>query len=77
MPFCRHPRSPWHASHSKDINAVASFSILADVVKNVGGDLVDVKTIVGPNGDTHVYEPTPDDAKSVKAAEVVFSMAWA
>lgn len=39
----------------------ASFSILGDVIKNVGGDLVVVNVIVGPNQDTHVYEPTPDD----------------
>jgi len=39
----------------------ASFSILGDIIKNVGGDLVTVNVIVGPNQDTHVYEPTPDD----------------
>ena len=36
----------------------ASFSILGDMVKQVGGDRVEVFTFVGPNGDAHVYEPT-------------------
>jgi zinc/manganese transport system substrate-binding protein len=45
------------------LNVVASFSILGDLVKNVGGDRVDVATLVGPNGDVHVYAPAPSDAK--------------
>ena len=51
---------------------VASFSILGDFVKQVGGDRVAVATIVGPNGDAHVYQPTPADAKKLAAAKVVF-----
>ncbi len=51
---------------------VASFSILGDLVKNVGGDRIEVKTLVGPNGDAHVYEPTPADAKAVNAAKILF-----
>jgi len=51
---------------------VASFSILGDMVKNVGGDRVDVTTLVGPGGDTHVYQPTPMDAKNVARASLVF-----
>jgi zinc/manganese transport system substrate-binding protein len=47
------------------LNVVASFSILADFVKNVGGDKVDVTSLVGPNGDIHVYAPAPSDAKTV------------
>jgi zinc/manganese transport system substrate-binding protein len=54
------------------VKAVASFTILADLVAQVGGDNVDVTTIVGANADAHVYEPKPDDAKAVAAAEVVF-----
>jgi zinc/manganese transport system substrate-binding protein len=53
------------------IGAVASFSILGDFVKNVGGDRVAVTTLVGPNGDVHVYTPTPADAKIIAAAKVV------
>jgi zinc/manganese transport system substrate-binding protein len=53
------------------IKAVASFSILGDLAKNVGGDRVDVATLVGPNGDVHVFSPTPGDAKTLAAAKVV------
>jgi zinc/manganese transport system substrate-binding protein len=47
------------------INVVATFSILADLVKNVGGDRVEVAALVGPNSDTHVFSPTPAGAKVV------------
>ncbi len=51
---------------------VATFSILGDLVKNVGGDRVAVTTLVGPDGDVHVYSPTPADAKTLSAAKAVF-----
>ncbi len=54
------------------LKVVASFSILADLVKNVGGDRVDVTTLVGPDGDAHVFSPSPADAKKVAAARLVF-----
>ena len=54
------------------VNAVASFSILGDMVARVGGDRVALTTIVGPNADTHVYEPTPTDAANVGKAQVFF-----
>jgi zinc/manganese transport system substrate-binding protein len=54
------------------LNVVASFSILGDLVRNVGGDRVEVTTLVGPNSDAHVYEPTPADARKIAAAKRVF-----
>jgi len=54
------------------IKAVASFSVLADLARNVGGDRVEVTSLVGPNGDAHVYSPTPGDAKTLAAANIVF-----
>jgi zinc/manganese transport system substrate-binding protein len=53
------------------LNVVASFSIVADFVKNVGGDRVDVTTLVGPNSDAHVYSPTPADAKKIADAKLI------
>jgi zinc/manganese transport system substrate-binding protein len=53
------------------LDVVASFSIIGDFVKNVGGDRVDVTTLVGPNGDVHVYTPTPADAKKIADAKLV------
>ena len=54
------------------LKVVATFSILSDLVKNVGGDRVDARTLVGPNGDAHVYQPSPGDAKTLADAKVVF-----
>jgi zinc/manganese transport system substrate-binding protein len=54
------------------LNVVASFSILGDFVRNVGGSNVNVTTLVGPDSDPHVYEPTPSDAKKVADARLLF-----
>ncbi len=56
---------------SERLNVIATFSILGDFVKNVGGDRVKVTTLVGPNSDTHVYTPTPADAKTIADAKLV------
>jgi zinc/manganese transport system substrate-binding protein len=53
------------------LNIVASFSILGDFAKNVGGDRVSVTTLVGPDGDVHVYTPAPADAKKIADAKLV------
>ena len=53
------------------LKAVATFSILGDLVANVGGARADVATLVGPNSDAHVYSPTPADAKTLAQAKVV------
>jgi zinc/manganese transport system substrate-binding protein len=50
---------------------VATFSILGDLVKNVAGERADVSVLVGPDGDAHVYAPSPADAKKVAGAKVV------
>jgi zinc/manganese transport system substrate-binding protein len=50
---------------------VASFSILGDFVREVGGDRVAVTLLVGPDGDAHVYSPTPADARTVAGAKLV------
>ena len=53
------------------LNVVASFSILGDFVKNVGGERVDVTTLVGPDGDVHVYAPAPADARKIADAKLL------
>jgi len=60
------------AAQETKLPVIATFSILGDFVEKVGGDRVALKTLVGPNGDAHVYEPTPADARAVAAAKVVF-----
>lgn len=49
----------------------ASFSILGDFARNVGGDRVNVTTLVGANSDVHVYTPAPADAKKIADAKLV------
>jgi zinc/manganese transport system substrate-binding protein len=61
--------SPLHAQ--APLNVVASFSILGDFVKNVGGDRVAVTTLVGGDGDVHVYTPTPSDARKIADARLL------
>ena len=63
----------WHvpAVAQEKLKVVATFSILADLVKNVGGERVAVAALVGPNSDAHVYQPTPGDAKMLADARVV------
>ncbi len=53
------------------LNVVASFSIIGDLVRNVGGDRISVTTLVGPDGDVHVYTPAPADAKKIADAKLL------
>ncbi len=66
--------SPMAAVHAAPVvRAVASFSVLADMVRQVGGDRVQVDVLVGPGADAHVHQPTPSQAKTVAQAQVLFS----
>jgi len=61
------------ASLAKDrIKIVASFSILGNMVEQVVGDHADVTTIVGPDADAHVYQPSAADARAVANADIIF-----
>ena len=60
------------ANAAEKLKTIASFSILADMVKNVGGERVDVSELVGSDGDTHEFNPTPADAKKLARADVFF-----
>ncbi len=57
---------------AKTVNAVTSFSILGDIVQEVGGEHVKVTSLVGPDGDPHSFEPSPKDSKAINASDVVF-----
>lgn len=56
----------------KPLKAVATFSILGDLVRQVGGDLVVVSTLVGSDADAHGYNPAPGDARTLADASIVF-----
>lgn len=53
------------------INVIASFSIIGDMAENIGKDRIALRTIVGPNSDAHVYEPSPADAIAMAKADVI------
>lgn len=63
--------APLGAFAQEKLPVVASFSILGDFARQIGGDRVSVTTLVGPDGDAHVYSPTPADAKAMAAARLV------
>ncbi|MGQ3284334.1 metal ABC transporter substrate-binding protein [Bosea sp. (in: a-proteobacteria)] len=63
--------APMAATAQEKLPVVASFSILGDFVKEVGGDRIALTTLVGANGDAHVYSPTPADAKAMAGAKLV------
>jgi zinc/manganese transport system substrate-binding protein len=58
-------------SQAAPLPVVASFSILGDMVKQVGGDRVAVRTIAGPDVDAHSFQPRPSDAEAVRQARLV------
>lgn len=64
--------SPPVARADDPMKVVASFSVIGDLVKNIGGERVAVSVLVGPNSDAHVYSPSPADAKAVGAARMMF-----
>ncbi len=63
------PATP--AWSNNPIPVVATFSILGDMVKRIGGDHVAVTTLVGPEGDAHVYQPIPEDARAISEAAIL------
>ena len=56
---------------ARTVKVVASFTVLADMAKQIGGAHVEVHSLVGPNGDPHVYEPTPADGQALAGADIV------
>jgi ABC-type Zn uptake system ZnuABC Zn-binding protein ZnuA len=60
------------SSDGERLKVVATFSILGDLVENVGGEEIELTTLVGPNGDAHNFEPTPADSAKVADADLIF-----
>jgi zinc/manganese transport system substrate-binding protein len=58
------------------LRVVASFSLLADMVRQVGGPAVEVHALVGPGADAHAFAPRPVDAQRVAQAELVVVNGW-
>lgn len=56
---------------AEPLRAVATFSILADLVRQVGGAQVSVTSLVGPNADAHSYNPAPADSRTLAQAQII------
>lgn len=56
---------------AQTVQTVASFSVLADIAKQVGGEHINVQTLVGPDGDPHTFEPAAKDSVTIKQADLV------
>ena len=54
------------------LKSVATYSILGDLVRQVGGDHIELTVLVGSDGDAHTYEPTPRDSIALTDARLVF-----
>jgi len=61
-----------HAQSAAPLNVVVTYSILGDVVQNIAGDNIHLTVLVGPDGDSHTYEPTPQDAVALSEADTIF-----
>ncbi|CAM4202432.1 metal ABC transporter solute-binding protein, Zn/Mn family [Kerstersia similis] len=59
------------AAQAEPLKVVASFSILADMVNEVGGDQVQTVALIGPNQDAHSFEPRPGDARKLGEAQLL------
>src|SRR5471032_2569228 len=55
------------------LKVVATFSILGDLVAQVGGDKIDLTILVGPDTDPHTYQPKPNDLRVLSGAKVLVS----
>ena len=66
-------RSPQHPPAApRTLTVVTTLTVLADLIRQVGGDKVEVKALVPPGGEVHTYQPAPSDIKTVAQARIVF-----
>jgi zinc/manganese transport system substrate-binding protein len=59
------------AQAAEKVKVLASFSIIGDLVREVGGEQVDVDLLVGPNTDMHHFQPSPADSRKFAEAKLV------
>jgi zinc/manganese transport system substrate-binding protein len=62
---------PGFSADETTLRVVASFTVLSDLTHEIGVDLVTVQSLVGPDGDAHIYQPTPADVRTVGSARIV------
>jgi zinc/manganese transport system substrate-binding protein len=71
--FAAAAASPAPAAPPARLPVVASFSLLGDLVQQVGGDDIALQVLVGPGSDAHAVRPTPAMARTVSGAALLFS----
>jgi len=59
-------------AHGEGLKVVATYSVLGDLVQNIGGKNIQLTVLVGGDGDPHVYEPTPQDVIALAEADILF-----
>jgi len=64
---------PLSLQAAEKISVVTSFSILADMTREVGGEHIELTNLVGPDADAHLYEPSPDDAQALLRADLIIA----
>ena len=62
---------PVNARAAEKLGVIASFSVLGDMARQIGGQRVQVSVLVGPNGDAHVFQPSPADAKALAESRLL------
>ncbi len=60
-------------AQAQALRVVATFSIIGDLARHVGGDRIALTTLVGPDSDAHTYEPRPADLKAIGTADVILA----
>ena len=60
-------------SAAEKLQVITSFSILADITEQIGGDRIELRNLVGADADAHVYAPSPEDAKAVLDADLIIA----
>lgn len=63
--------APLPTAPGRRLKVVATFSVIGDLARNVGGDDMDIATLVGPGQDTHTFEPSPADGRALAEADLV------
>ena len=59
-------------SRDGKINVVTTTTMITDMVKQIGGDKIKLKSLMGPGVDPHLYDPIPTDAIALTEADIIF-----
>ncbi len=63
----------FQASAAEKFKVITTFTIIADMAKNVAGDAAEVSSITKPGAEIHEYQPTPGDIKRAQGAQLILA----